>query len=85
MHEKWKWKSLSDVQIWDPMDCKVHGILQARLLARVGKPFPSPGNLPNPGIKPRSPALEADSLLARPQGKPIDANDDKIWFINYAQ
>ena len=27
-----------------------------------GLPFPSPGNLPNPGIKPRSPALQADSL-----------------------
>ena len=29
----------------------------------TGLPFPSPGNLPNSGIKPRSPALQADSLL----------------------
>ena len=29
-----------------------------------------PGDLPNPGIKPRSPALQTDSLLAEPQGKP---------------
>ena len=35
-----------------------------------GQPFPSPGYLPNPGIKPRSPALQADSLPAEPQGKP---------------
>ena len=28
-----------------------------------GLPFPSPKNLPDPGIKPRSPALQADSLL----------------------
>ena len=35
-----------------------------------GYPFPSPGDLPNPGIKPRSPTLQADSLLAEPQGKP---------------
>ena len=40
-----------------------------------GSPFPSPGDLPNPGedplwIKPRSPALQADSLPAEPQGKP---------------
>ena len=35
-----------------------------------GLPFPSPGHLPNPGIKPRSPALQADSLPAEPQGKP---------------
>src|SRR5574337_392253 len=35
-----------------------------------GLPFPSPGDLPNPGIKPRSPELQADSLPAEPQGKP---------------
>ena len=35
-----------------------------------GWPFPSQGDLPNPGIQPRSPALQADSLLAEPQGKP---------------
>ena len=35
-----------------------------------GWPFPSPGDLPNPGIKARSPALQADSLPAEPQGKP---------------
>ena len=35
-----------------------------------GKLFPSPGNLPNLGIKPRSPALEADSLPTEPPGKP---------------
>ena len=31
---------------------------------------PSPGDLPNPGIEPRSPTLQADSLPAEPQGKP---------------
>ena len=35
-----------------------------------GQLFPSSGDLPNPGIKPRSPALQADSLPAEPQGKP---------------
>ena len=33
-------------------------------------PFPFLGHLPNPGIKPRSPALQADSLPAEPEGKP---------------
>ena len=33
-------------------------------------PFPSPGDLPNPGIELRSPTLQADSLPAEPQGKP---------------
>ena len=36
-----------------------------------GQPFPSPGDLPNPGIKPRSPSLQADSLPAASQRKPI--------------
>ena len=35
-----------------------------------GSPFPSPGDLPNPGNEPRSPALQADYLPAEPQGKP---------------
>ena len=39
--------------------------------------FPSPGDLPNPGIEPRSLALQADSLPAKPQGKPMGKN------INY--
>ena len=62
-------KSLqSCLTLCDPMDCSppgssVHGILQARILEWVA--IPSPGDLPNPGIKPRSPsapALQADSL-----------------------
>ena len=35
-----------------------------------GLPFPSPGDLPNPGIKPGSPALQADPLPSEPPGKP---------------
>jgi len=38
-----------------------------------GQPFPSPGDLPNPGIEPRSPTLQADSLPVEPQGKPLDS------------
>ena len=38
--------------------------------SRSGLPFPSPGDLPNPGIKPRSPSLQADSLPSEPPGKP---------------
>ena len=49
----------------NPMDCSlpgssVHGILQARILERVAIPFSR--DLLNPGIEPRSPALEADFL-----------------------
>ena len=35
-----------------------------------GLPFPSPGDLPNPGIEPGSPTLEADALTSEPPGKP---------------
>ena len=36
-----------------------------------GLPFPSPGDLPNSGIEPESPALQADALPSEPPGKPI--------------
>ena len=35
-----------------------------------GLPFPSSGDLPNPGIEPGSPAMQADALLSEPPGKP---------------
>ena len=47
----------------------VHGIFQARIYWS-GLPFPSPGDLPNPGMEPRSPALQTDALLSEPLGKP---------------
>ena len=39
-----------------------------------GLPIPSPGDLPNPGIEPGSPALRADALPSEPPGKPIVAS-----------
>ena len=58
----------------DPMDHSlpdfpVHGVLQARILEWL--PCCPPGDLPNPGIEPRSLALQADSLLTELWGKPI--------------
>ena len=57
--------------LWDAMDCSppgssVHGILQARILEWVA--CPPPGDLPNPGIKPRSPTLQANSLPSETPG-----------------
>ena len=46
-----------------------------------GNPFPSPGDLPNPGIKPRSPALQAESLPAEPQGKPKNTEVGSLSFL----
>ena len=51
----------------NPMDYTVRGILQARILEWVAFPFFR--DVPNPGIEPRSPALQDDSLPAEPQGK----------------
>ena len=42
----------------------IHGIFQARVLS--GLPFPSPGDLPDAGIKPGSPTLQADALPSEP-------------------
>ena len=60
--------------ICNPMDCSwpgspVHGVLQARMLEWVAIPFS--GDLPNPGVEPGSPALQADPLPSEPPGKPI--------------
>ena len=69
----------------DPVDCSppgspVHGILQARTLAWL--PFPSPGDLPDPGIKPRSPALQADALTPEPPGKPLRSTYKDLKHCN---
>ena len=65
--------SVTQSCLCNPKDCSspgssVHGILQARI--QNGLPFPSSRDLPNPGIKPRSPAWQTDSLLSEPPGKP---------------
>ena len=53
---------------YSPPGSSVHGILQASILEWVAIPFS--GDLPDPGIEPRSPALQADALLSEPPGKP---------------
>ena len=63
----WKWQLLSIVWLCDLRDSTVHGILQARIPEWVA--FPFSGDLPNPAIEPRSPALQADSLPAELQAK----------------
>ena len=42
-----------------------------------GLPFPSPGDLPNPGIEPGFPALEANALTSEPPRKPMYTNTRK--------
>src|SRR5574337_708000 len=64
--------ALSCPTLSNPMDCSlpgsfVHGIFQARVLEWVAIAFSR--NFPNPGIEPRSPALQADALPSKPPGK----------------
>ena len=72
--EDWWWRSHEVTSnSCDPMDyslpgSSVHGF--SRLEYRSGLPFPSPGDLPDPGNEPRSPALQADFLLTELWGKP---------------
>jgi len=61
------------------MDCTVHGIFLVRILEWVC--FPSPGDLPNPGIEPRSPALLVDSLPAEPQEKPKNTGVGGLFLL----
>ena len=67
--------------LFNSMDCIVHGLLQARILEWV--PFPSPGDLPNPGIEPRSPALQAVSLPAEPPGKPKNTGVGSLSLLQW--
>ena len=68
-------KSLSRVQLCDPMDYSPHQAPLSMGFSRQdywrGLPFPPSGDLPDPGIEPGSPALQADTLLSEPPEKPL--------------
>ena len=69
-----KGKSLSRIQLFaTPWTVTCQGSLSmefSRPEHWSGQPFPSPGDLPDPGIKPRSSISQADSLPSEPPGKP---------------
>ena len=74
------WKSLSRVQLfatpWTTQSMEI-----SRPEYWSGQTFPSLGNLPNPGIKPRSPAMQADCLPAEPQGKPKNTPVSRLSLL----
>ena len=68
------------------MDCSlscssVHGILQSRILEWVAIPFSR--GFPNPGIEPKSPALQADSLPSEPPGKAKNTGVGNLSFLQW--
>ena len=72
------------------MDCSLQGSSVHEISTQEywsGLPFPSPGDLPHPGIEPGSPALQADALPSEPPGKPIyqAPSLDSIQFSSVAQ
>ena len=74
-HEQKKVKSLSRVRLFAAAWTIAYqappsmGFSRQEYWSRL--PFPSPGDLPDPGIEPRCPALQADFLLTEPPGNPI--------------
>ena len=73
--------------LYNPMDDSLPASSVHRIFQREehwsGLPFPSPGDLADPGIKPRSPALQAHSLPSELRGKskPTSKRISEIWHI----
>ena len=65
--------------LYYPMDYRVHEFPWQEYCS--GLPFPSPGDLPNSGIKPGSPTLQADSLLSKPPGKPLNTGVGSLSLL----
>ena len=63
--------ALACLTLSDHMDCSPVGVFCPGKNTGVGSHSLLQGNLPNPGIKPRSPAVQADSLPSEPPGKHI--------------
>ena len=66
---------------YSPPGSSVHVILQQEYWS--GLPFPSPGDLPNPGIELRSPTLQVDSLPAEPQGKTKSTGVGSLFLLQW--
>ena len=69
---------------------QLHGLSPTKLLRPwgfsrqeywSGLPCPPPGDLPSPGIEPRSPTLQADSLLSEPPGKPMNTGGISLSLL----
>ena len=84
MWERKKLKSLSRVRLFATPWTVAHQAPPSMGFSRQecwsGLPFPSPGDLPDPGIKPGSPTLQADTLPSEPPGKPAMW---ETWFNSW--
>ena len=78
--KKWKWKSLSRVQLWRPPWIYSPGNSPGQN-TRVGSLSLLHGDLPNPGIEPRFLVLQADSLPSEPPGKPKETGVGSLSLL----
>ena len=83
---KWKKKSekcelLSGVCLFATPWTIARQALLSMEFSREEQPFPSPGNIPYPGIEPQSPALQVDSLLSEPRGKPKNTGAGSLSLL----
>ena len=80
-------KSLIHVQLFATPWTVVHQAPPSMGFSRQGYwsglPFPSPGDLPNPGIEPRSPALQADPLPSEPSGEIMESEEGVVTDVLY--
>ena len=81
LHRKVKVKSLSRVRFlaapWTAAYQAPPSVGFSRQEYWSGLPFPSPEDLPDPGIEPGSPALQADALPSKPPGESVHQEAQK--------
>ena len=88
-HNKVKVKSLSRVQVFATPWTVAHHAPPSMKFSRQeywsGLPFPSPGDLPDPGIEPGSPALQADALPSEPPGNGNHKQTDNPQSVQFSR
>ena len=73
--------TLCDTMDYSTPGSSVHGIVRQEYWS--GLPFPFPGDLPDPGIEPRFPALQADALPSELLGKPVSNTCTKLRVCKF--
>ena len=82
MRSNSRWRSFSCVRLF-VTPWSVQSMLFSKPEYCSILPFPSPGDLPNPGIQPRSPTLQSHSLPAEPPGKPNNSGVGSLSLLQW--
>ena len=80
-------KSLSGVRLFETLWTEAYQAPPSMGFSRQeywsGLPFPSPGDLSDPGIEPRSPAYKQTLLLSEPPGKSLKLHSNNIYLVRF--